>query len=205
MSRAERKGVNEVADRIFRLGSKHVNWYVVSDGKALTIVDTGLPGHWPQLESLLAVIGRSISDIDAVLLTHADPDHLGNAESIALASGAAVFIHHADIPAATGQVRMPPPRLPPWRPAVLSFMAHGIRNGLLRRRPISSPTALDGAGELDVPGHPRVVHVPGHTPGSVCFAFADRDAIAVGDALVNKDPATGQPGVQVSPKPISAD
>ncbi len=88
MSRSQARGADEVADGVFCLGTSHVNWYVAVDGTSATVVDTGLPCYWPQLERLLTTIGRSPNDIEAVLLTHADPDHLGNAERIALETGA---------------------------------------------------------------------------------------------------------------------
>jgi hypothetical protein len=50
----------QVTDGIHRLGDHYVNWYVVEDGGRLTVIDTGLPGHWEQLPSLLTTIGRTI-------------------------------------------------------------------------------------------------------------------------------------------------
>jgi len=204
-SRRDMSLVDEVADRVYRLGTEHINWYAVVDSTSVTVVDTGLPRYWPQLEALLTSLGRSVADIEAVLLTHADPDHLGNAERIAAETGATVFIHHADIPAVTKQVWISPPRVPPWRPAVLSFIAHGIRNGLLSWQAVNSPSGIEGDGQLSVPGRPTAIHTPGHTPGSVCYAFDDRDVLFVGDALLNKDPITGKAGCIVSTKGISAD
>ena len=52
---------------------------------------------------------------------------------------------------------------------------------------------LDGA-TLDVPGAPRVIHVPGHTAGSVAFHVPARDAVFVGDAFVTRDVITGRRG-----------
>ena len=196
--------VDEVADRVYRLGSKRVNWYVVADGTSLTIVDTGLPRYWRQLGELLAAIGRSMTDIEAVVITHADPDHLGNAERIATETGAPVFMHELDQPAAMRQEQIARPRLPPWRPAVLAFLAHAISNGLPWWQALTSLVGADDGLRLEVPGRPMVIHTPGHSAGSVCFAFDDHDALAVGDALVNLDPVTADKGCVVSPELISS-
>jgi len=56
---------------------------------------------------------------------------------------------------------------------------------------------------LDVPGAPRVIHVPGHTPGSAALHFAGHDALFVGDAMCTYAVSTGRPGPQVAP--FSAD
>jgi len=54
-------------------------------------------------------------------------------------------------------------------------------------------TFVDGA-TLDVPGAPRVVHVPGHTAGSVALHLPGRDAILVGDAFATQNVVTGRRG-----------
>jgi hypothetical protein len=99
-------------------------------------------------------------------LTHADPDHLGNAERIALETGATVFVHEKDVPAATRQVRILPPRLPLWRPPVLSFAVHAVRNGIARWQTISSPSDIEGNGRLYVPGQPTAIHSPVTRPAA---------------------------------------
>ena len=45
--------------------------------RGITIVDAGLPGPWPDLESELAAIGRSFGAIRALVLTHGHSDHIG--------------------------------------------------------------------------------------------------------------------------------
>ena len=54
-------------------------------------------------------------------------------------------------------------------------------------------TFLDGA-TLNVPGSPRVVHLPGHTAGSVAFHAPARDAVFVGDAFATRNVITGRRG-----------
>ena len=53
--------------------------------------------------------------------------------------------------------------------------------------------------ELDVPGHPRIVHAPGHSNGHVVFHFPDRGALLAGDVIVTYNPLTGRPGPQIMP------
>ena len=62
---------------IYRLGDSVVNFYVIDHGDRLVLVDAGLPAHRGQLDGLLSQLGRRPSDISAVLITHAHPDHLG--------------------------------------------------------------------------------------------------------------------------------
>jgi glyoxylase-like metal-dependent hydrolase (beta-lactamase superfamily II) len=53
--------------------------------------------------------------------------------------------------------------------------------------------------ELDVPGHPRIVHAPGHSNGHVVFHFPDRGALLAGDVIVTYNPLTGRSGPQIMP------
>ncbi|XES01037.1 MBL fold metallo-hydrolase [Streptomyces sp. S1D4-11] len=46
----------------------------------------------------------------------------------------------------------------------------------------------------DVPGAPQAVVLPGHTPGSAAYLFADRGLLFTGDALVTEDGLSGHIG-----------
>ena len=52
---------------------------------------------------------------------------------------------------------------------------------------------------LDVPGSPRVVHVPGHTEGVCALYFEDRGVVCTGDSMVTRNPLTGRLGPQIMP------
>src|SRR4029078_3311421 len=56
----------------------------------------------------------------------------------------------------------------------------------------------DGA-TLDVPGSPRVIHVPGHSEGMSAIHFTSRDAIFVGDAFVTLDVLSAAREPRLSP------
>jgi glyoxylase-like metal-dependent hydrolase (beta-lactamase superfamily II) len=69
-----------------------------------------------------------------------------------------------------------------------------VRGGALRMRGVTSWAPVHDGEVLDVPGRPGVVHVPGHTRGSVAFVLPDRDVCFTGDALVTWDLLTGRRG-----------
>jgi len=71
--------------------------------------------------------------------------------------------------------------------------------------PAASPESQAASSTLDVPGRPRVLHVPGHTAGSCALHFEDRSALCTGDALVTHDPFTGHGGPRVMPSLANID
>lgn len=208
--RPERKSVADrtigpvqIADGIHRLGSGLVNSYLLVDGGAITIVDAGLPGSWSDLEAELAAMGRSFADIRSIVLTHGHSDHIGFAER-ARGRGVPVSVHEADELLALGKVPNPAKGSGPIRPLpLLRFLALTLRKGGWRiPRPTVVGTFRDGA-TLDVPGSPRVILVPGHTPGSAALHVAARDVLFIGDALATVAVTTGVSGPQIAP--FSAD
>src|SRR5438105_11475013 len=88
-------GVGTLERGVLRLGSSMVNWYAVEDGERLTIIDAGLPKHAETLEADLRSVGREVSDIEAVVLTHAHPDHIG-VTGFLRARGVPVYVHRED-------------------------------------------------------------------------------------------------------------
>src|SRR5215831_15178699 len=51
----------EVAHGVFRVRSKRVNCYLIRDGSALTLIDSGLPGHWTAIKAACGALGLRLS------------------------------------------------------------------------------------------------------------------------------------------------
>jgi glyoxylase-like metal-dependent hydrolase (beta-lactamase superfamily II) len=202
--------MTEVAPGVFRLGTPIVNWYLVSDGDRLTAIDAGLPAYAKTLDADLAALGLSIGSIDAVVLTHSDSDHTGMASRMRDA-GARVAIHADDEatlakPAAKSGDAAPFKLVPLLRrPAFWRFMGHMARNGGGKPPPIEHAQTFADGEQLDVPGRPRVVHTPGHTPGHCALLLEDRGVLLTGDSLCTWNPLTGERRPQLMPKQFNTD
>ena len=70
----------EVASGVWQARAAHVCWVLIVDRDGITLVDTGYPGDKERVIASQGEIGRAPADVDAVVLTHAHPDHLGSAE-----------------------------------------------------------------------------------------------------------------------------
>ena len=118
---------------IHRAGTEIVNWYLLEEGGRVTIVDAGCPSYRGQLEGALQRIGRTIGDVEAIVLTHAHIDHVGFAQRLQDERGTPVYAHEGELPQAT--TGKPPPTEGSFLTAMLRHRAarrvvfHIVRNG----------------------------------------------------------------------------
>lgn len=184
-----------VAPGVYRFGSDRINWYVIESDDGLTVVDAGLPGHWSDLRPGLTALGYDLDDVKAIVLTHGHSDHVGFAERLRTTLDVPLFVHPADAALARGEGEGAPMgkfvrNL--WRPAVLGLLVEIVRGGGLSTPPVTAAEPFADGDVLDVPGAPQVLHVPGHSAGSVAFFLPDRGALLCGDALATVDVVTGR-------------
>jgi len=189
----------EVAERVHRLGTGWVNWYLVDDG-GITVVDTGFPKYFEQLPALLASMGRSLADVDAVVLTHYHSDHTGSAERIREDAGATVHAPEGDATGIRGEAKTPLPKglmSKAWHPMMLSYMRHGFASGGAKAPAVSEVRTYADGDVLDVPGRLRVIHTPGHTGGHCSLVHEGRGVLFAGDALATREFTSNRQGPRV--------
>jgi glyoxylase-like metal-dependent hydrolase (beta-lactamase superfamily II) len=161
----------EVAPDIHALRLIGVNAFLIL-GDEPALIDAGHRGSGVMLRRQLGAIGRGVGDIKRIVCTHGHPDHIGGVQEIARASGAVVLMHPADME----RLRIRFREVIKGRPAPGAIIAY------LTQAPADAVAVHDG-DELPVLGGLRVLHTPGHTPGSICLYSATRRLLIVGDLL----------------------
>ncbi|MEV8554708.1 MBL fold metallo-hydrolase [Streptomyces glaucescens] len=198
-----RADVRQVADGAYLVHGSNTNWVILTEGDAITLVDTGYPGDRALVLDSLAAVGGSPGAVAAVLLTHAHNDHLGSAEYLRAAHGTPVLLHEAEVPHARRdflhQVSVGRVLRNGWRPGVLPWAVHALRSGGTAHLPVTAPEPFPAAGPLDLPGRPVPVHTPGHTLGHCAFHLPDAGVLVSGDALVGGHPTSRAKGPQLLP------
>ncbi len=190
----------EVAPGIRRIGAGTINAYLVEEAGSVTIIDAGLAGCWGDLPGELKAMGRSLDDVRVVVLTRAHSDHLGFAERIRSERGYGIRIQEDDAALARGEVANSARGWGKWRLGpVLRFVLPGLRKGGLRTIPVKEVVTFGDGATLDIPGAPRVIHVPGHSPGSAALLMEAMSTLFVGDALATYSVLSGARGPMIAP------
>ncbi|MEU5907631.1 MBL fold metallo-hydrolase [Micromonospora sp. NPDC047527] len=189
----------KLGPHLHRIGNDIVAAYLIETEEGVTVVDAGLAGHWADLVAELSAMGRSLADVRGLILTHGDTDHIGFAERLRRDHGVPVYVHAEDAARARGEVKSKTPFGTFKVGAVARFFWYASRKGGLRTTYLSEVVTVQDGQVLDLPGAPRVIGMPGHSPGSIAVHVPIADAVFVGDALTTRHVLTGQPGPQPAP------
>jgi glyoxylase-like metal-dependent hydrolase (beta-lactamase superfamily II) len=191
----------KIAPGIHRIGDNSmINAYLVEQAGEVTIIDAGVSGFYKDIDRELAAMGCTPEDVRALVLTHGHTDHIGFAERLRREQRIPVSVHEADAALARGEVPNPakgygPVKLGP----LLGFLWFSALHGGLRTPKLHQVATFGDGATLDVPGSPRVILTPGHTPGSAALHVASLGALFVGDAFATYAVTTGARGPQVAP------
>ncbi len=191
---------------IHQVKGKIVNSYIVCEGPRLFVVDVAYRGAKYVLGYIDEVLKKSIQDVDLVICTHDDPDHIGGLRSLAKECNAKTGLPYASgslflkwlndptgraIRAATGVQEAF--RLRAWdmyanprrhRDAKLKPIKH-TESRLNEKERYSSPDfRLKNRDTLPFfPGW-KVIHTPGHTWDSCCYFHESSKSIITGDTIL---------------------
>jgi glyoxylase-like metal-dependent hydrolase (beta-lactamase superfamily II) len=158
-------------------GLRRANAYLLL-GETVALVDTGLPGDSDAILSAVRRLGRPPADLTHIILTHHHADHTGSLARLRKETGAQVLAHPADAPYIGGEVARPLPN----HPLIRSLFR--LVGGRRRLEPVPVDLAIQDGDRLDLLEGGTVVHVPGHTPGSIALHFPAERLLITGDAVI---------------------
>jgi glyoxylase-like metal-dependent hydrolase (beta-lactamase superfamily II) len=132
-------------------------------GDKLVILDTGLPEEEGSVLELIGELGREPNEVAAILNTHGHGDHIGANVALASLTGAPVAIHRDDAFYLLSATQM-------WGDTPI--------------RTAPPDRVLDDGDVLTFGEHRlEVIHLPGHSPGSVGYFDRERRVLYCGDSI----------------------
>jgi glyoxylase-like metal-dependent hydrolase (beta-lactamase superfamily II) len=173
----------EIAPGVHSIGQNkagQIHAYLLDDGNGLTAIDTLFDTDAHVMLDLIKGLGKSITDLKRIILTHAHRSHIGGAAELKRLSGATVYAHEWEADILAGDREAQRVSLWPRRPLRVYYIQVGLAIGVDGHRPcLVDQTVKDG----DHVGPVQVVHAPGHTPGHLCFHWPERRFLHAGDAI----------------------
>lgn len=149
---------------------------IIVFGDKIALIESGVKGSEEKIRQYIEEQGRSFTEIEILILSHAHPDHIGSAATIKELTGCKVLAHEAE---------------KEWIENI------DIQN---RQRPVPGFFNLvDSSVKIDaflsdgqvfqISGGPamKIIHTPGHSKGSVNVEFLDDKILFTADSVPLKN------------------
>jgi glyoxylase-like metal-dependent hydrolase (beta-lactamase superfamily II) len=173
----------QIVEGLWQVNLGAVNAFLLDQGE-LTLIDTGLPKSEDKIVAAIESIGKKVTDLKHIIVTHCHPDHAGSVAALKRMSGARVYMHPTD----AAMVR----RGETARPMTV---APGLLRGLMYRlfipkKPVPIETCaidqeINDGTELPIAGGLKAIHIPGQCAGQVALLWPRRRLLFAADACAN--------------------
>ena len=190
----------EVVPGVYQLGARGAKVTAIVNDDEVVLVDVGARGSLRRIAAGLTAIGSSLDRVRLVALTHYHPDHTGGLAEVVEATSARVAAHSREAGIISG--REPAPS--PFVNRIVAGVARPFIS-LFHGGPVEVDYLLNDGDPLPLARDPaRIVHTPGHTPGSICLHIPSKKLLIAGDAMEYRSGRLLPPAASVTRDPALA-
>ncbi len=165
-----------------------VNAFLLKAKDGFVLIDTGLPYMWENLDSQLAAAGCLPWKLKLIVITHGDWDHTGNVSKLREKYNVKAAMHAGDVAQVENGVMLKRQIKPFIYWVMFNFrmlMRKFQKNKMSYPRFKPDILLSDGQSLAEYGVSAKVIHTPGHTPGSLSVLTDDGDLFC-GDMFTNR-------------------
>jgi glyoxylase-like metal-dependent hydrolase (beta-lactamase superfamily II) len=161
----------EAVPGVFQITGLISNSYLVTSGAGMILVDTGMPLDGKKIVKCIKDLGKPLTDLKYIFITHADFDHAGSAMQLKKLTGAKVVMHKNELALASkGSGK--------HSTGIASVILWSL-TPFLHFQPVVPDVLI--AADTEIAGF-KIINTPGHTAGSISVCQTGK-VIFVGDAF----------------------
>jgi hydroxyacylglutathione hydrolase len=171
-------------DDIKTIELSFVNAFLIRVDEGFILIDTGLAMHWKKLDGELDSAGCFPDKLKLVILTHGDFDHTGNCVKLKEKYNCRIAMHKDDSAMVEKGLTLK------RNTRTLQAMVFSLIRRLFRKKFTFDKFKpdiylTDGQNLTEYGFNAKIIHIPGHTKGSIGILTGDGDLFA-GDTFTNR-------------------
>ena len=178
--------MQKITENVYGILTKfgYLNQYVILNDTSVTVVDMLLgKSDVDNLEKELATIGKSLDDVNHMLITHAHPDHIGGLPEFQRRSNAPTYAHRIDAQIIRGEAESVYAN-----PDELTGISRLMYGQISKNRSMELGRVDVNLGDGDkldqILEGLEVVHLPGHSHGQIGFYIPQQKLLIGGDVMM---------------------
>lgn len=173
--------MKKVIDQVYQISAGAVNAFLIDHPEGLVLIDTANQGDLPVFQKAVQSIGKSLQDLQHIIVTHCHIDHAGALAALQENTSAKVYMHPLDAEqvrqgrAGTKEVKA--------GPGLVNYIIYHV---LVKPTEFVIPAAqidqvLQDGETLPIAGGLQVIHTPGHTAGHISLYMPSTGLLIAGD------------------------
>lgn len=162
----------------------HVHAYLIDHAGELILIDTLFDTDAHRVVDSIRRLGRRVTDLKHILITHGHRSHLGGLAALKDMSGATVYAHQWEVDIIARDRKAQACSFIPGRPVRDYWPTYPLQLGLALGLGPHPPCSVDQTlAPGDRIGPLTTVDASGHTPGHLGFFWPERNILFAGDTI----------------------
>ena len=166
------------------IGMTFVNAFLIKVTGGFILIDTGLEMHWDRLNKELEAAGCFPGNLKLVIITHGDFDHTGNCLKLREKYHCKIAMHENDLPMVEKGMR-PERKVKSLSARIFMKIRRLMRKKFTFEHFTPDLFLTDGQKLTEYGLDASIIHLPGHTKGSI-GVLSDDGILFAGDIFTNR-------------------